>query len=82
MAGDDHLLRVDPEIEKWAHMRENTHKYFGWSRKTVRLTMAWAVAVPVALTYLAYKTDDRWNFTAGQTKAEINKQKPQAEEEA
>ncbi|KAG0178442.1 hypothetical protein DFQ28_004448 [Apophysomyces sp. BC1034] len=64
-------LKIDPSIERWAHVRENTHLYFNWSKKTTRSTLLWFVAVPVGLTYLAFKTDRKWNFTAAQTKEQL-----------
>lgn len=60
MAGDHNLLKVDPAIERWAHLRENTHLYFGWNKRNVRAAALWMVAVPVGLTILAYKTDVSW----------------------
>lgn len=62
MAGDHNLLKVDPAIERWAHLRENTHLYFAWNKRNVRAALLWMVAVPVGLTYLAYKTDVSVDF--------------------
>lgn len=51
-----HDIKIDPAIERWAHLRENTHLYFGWNKRTTTRTLVWMGIVPVALTYLAYKT--------------------------
>ncbi|SAM08175.1 hypothetical protein [Absidia glauca] len=50
-------LRTDPAIERWAHLRENTHLYFKWNQRTTRRTLFWGIAVPVGLTILSYATD-------------------------
>lgn len=50
-------LKVDPAIERWANLRENTHLYFKWNKRNTRRTLFWGVAVPVGLTVLAYATD-------------------------
>lgn len=51
-----HGIKIDPAIERWAHLRENTHLYFAWNKRTTRRSLFWLAAVPVGLTYLAYKT--------------------------
>ncbi|GAB5592157.1 hypothetical protein Unana1_07057 [Umbelopsis nana] len=76
MAGDHNLLKVDPAIERWAHLRENTHLYFAWNKRNTRAAMLWMVAVPVGLTYLAYKTDRKWDFAGAQSKDELLQRQP------
>ncbi|KAI7897752.1 uncharacterized protein BX663DRAFT_444471 [Cokeromyces recurvatus] len=68
-------LKVDPAIERWAHLRENTHLYFGWNKRTTRQTLLWCLAVPVGLTILAYSTDRKWNFAAAQTSEDLTPKK-------
>lgn len=50
-------LKIDPAIERWAHLRENTHLYFKWNKRTTQRTLFWGVVIPVGLTALAYATD-------------------------
>lgn len=50
-------LKVDPAIEKWAHLRENTHLYFSFNKRNTRRSLFWGIAIPVGLTILAYQTD-------------------------
>lgn len=50
-------LKVDPAIERWASLRENTHLYFKWNKRNTRRSLFWGVAIPVGLTVLAYSTD-------------------------
>ncbi|CDH52603.1 hypothetical protein RO3G_05662 [Lichtheimia corymbifera JMRC:FSU:9682] len=69
-----HGIKIDPAIERWAHLRENTHLYFAWNKRTTRRSLFWLAAVPVGLTYLAYKTQGVWDFAASQTKAEMWKE--------
>ncbi|KAI7866536.1 hypothetical protein BDF14DRAFT_1728209 [Spinellus fusiger] len=71
MAGIKH----DPALERWAHLRENTHLYFRWNKSNVKKTLFWGIVVPVGLTILAYKTDRKWDFTSAQTKEDIHIQK-------
>ncbi|ORX94054.1 hypothetical protein K493DRAFT_261802 [Basidiobolus meristosporus CBS 931.73] len=60
MAGhNDHSLIHDPAIDRWATMRETTYQHFRWTRRTVSLSVLYLVAIPVGLTYLAYKTHDK-----------------------
>lgn len=50
-------LKIDPAIERWASLRENTHLYFAWNKRNARRSLFWGVAIPVGLTVLAYATD-------------------------
>ncbi|ORZ03495.1 hypothetical protein BCR43DRAFT_520632 [Syncephalastrum racemosum] len=68
-----HDLKIDPQIERWAHMRENTHLYFNWSKYNTRKTMLWGVFVPVGLTVLAYATTRKWDISGAETKDEMTK---------
>ncbi|KAI8143709.1 hypothetical protein BJV82DRAFT_668156 [Fennellomyces sp. T-0311] len=72
-----HDIKLDPAIERWAHLRENTHLYFGWNKRNTRRSIVWLAVVPIGLTALAYATQNKWNFAASQTKAEMNNEKPQ-----
>ncbi|KAI9489464.1 hypothetical protein BDB00DRAFT_876337 [Zychaea mexicana] len=74
-----HDIKLDPAIERWAHLRENTHLYFGWNKRNTRRSLVWLAIVPVGLTALAYATQGKWNLTASQTKAEMNNQKPESQ---
>ncbi|CAO3645873.1 unnamed protein product [Mucor hiemalis] len=60
-------LKVDPAIERWASLRENTHLYFKWNKRNARRSLFWGIAVPVGLTVLSYGTDRKWNFAAAET---------------
>lgn len=51
-----HDIKLDPAIERWAHLRENTHLYFRWNKTTAGRSFLWLVAVPIGLTYLAAQT--------------------------
>ncbi|KAI9473400.1 MAG: hypothetical protein EXX96DRAFT_487982 [Benjaminiella poitrasii] len=68
-------LKVDPAIERWATLRENTHLYFAWNKRTTRRTLLWGVVVPVGLTILAYSTDRKWSFAAAQTSEDLASKK-------
>jgi hypothetical protein len=50
-------IKLDPAIERWASMRENTHLYFKWNQRTARRSLFWGIVIPVGLTILSYKTD-------------------------
>ena len=39
----------DKAVERWAHMRENTHVTFRWTPRTVGYGLLWAVAVPLVV---------------------------------
>ncbi|CEI91229.1 hypothetical protein G6F70_002447 [Rhizopus microsporus] len=68
-------IKIDPAIERWAHVRENTHLYFKFNQRNTRKSLIWGVAVPIALTILAYKTDRKWDFAAAQTKEDLTPSK-------
>ncbi|EIE80957.1 hypothetical protein G6F57_000361 [Rhizopus arrhizus] len=68
-------LKVDPAIEKWAHLRENTHLYFSFNKRNTRRSLFWGIAIPVGLTILAYQTDRKWNFSGAQTKEDLSPKK-------
>ncbi|KAL1935891.1 hypothetical protein VTP01DRAFT_25 [Rhizomucor pusillus] len=75
-----HDIKLDPAIERWAHLRENTHLYFRWNKTTAGRSFLWLVAVPIGLTYLAAQTQTRWNFAAPQTKQDMYYRKETAKE--
>ncbi|GAA5810333.1 hypothetical protein MFLAVUS_003754 [Mucor flavus] len=64
-------LKIDPAIERWAHLRENTHLYFAWNKRTARRSLFWGIAIPIGLTIMSYSTDRKWNFAAAQTKEDL-----------
>ncbi|KAL9542797.1 hypothetical protein MBANPS3_008434 [Mucor bainieri] len=68
-------LKIDPAIERWAHLRENTHLYFKWNQRNVRRSLFWGVAIPVGLTILSYGTDRKWDFAAAQTAQDLTPEK-------
>ncbi|TPX45544.1 hypothetical protein SeMB42_g03960 [Synchytrium endobioticum] len=37
---------IDPAIEKWYHMKENTHAYWTFNPRTLRYTFWFALVVP------------------------------------
>jgi len=73
MAGDHGVLKVDPAIERWAEMRANQYKHFAWSRRSTRLGLFFGVFVPVGLAWLAFKTNNKWDFAAAQTKEDMKR---------
>ncbi|KAI9361743.1 hypothetical protein BD770DRAFT_360343 [Pilaira anomala] len=68
-------LKIDPAIERWAHLRENTHLYFAWNKRNARRSLFWGIAIPVGLTLISYGTDRKWNFAAAQTKEDLTPKK-------
>ncbi|KAI9205089.1 uncharacterized protein BJ171DRAFT_502976 [Polychytrium aggregatum] len=40
---------IDPAIEKWYHMKESTHAYFKFDRRTIKITLALTVLFPAVL---------------------------------
>ncbi|KAI8381144.1 uncharacterized protein BYT42DRAFT_565433 [Radiomyces spectabilis] len=64
-------LKADPAVERWAHVRENTHLWFTWNKRNTRKTLLWGIIVPAGLAVLAYGTDRKWNLTGAQTMAEV-----------
>ncbi|KAI2470611.1 NADH:ubiquinone oxidoreductase 6.6kD subunit [Annulohypoxylon bovei var. microspora] len=65
MAGAEHYrMALDPAIQKLATMSSNRHKYFRWTPRTARLTVVYAVIVPVILGTIAYNTDGKWDIRA------------------
>jgi len=39
----------DKAIERWAHMRENTHLTFKWNARNIRYGLVWGIAVPLII---------------------------------
>ncbi|KAI0881935.1 NADH:ubiquinone oxidoreductase 6.6kD subunit [Annulohypoxylon maeteangense] len=65
MAGAEHYrLAADPAIQKLGTMTSNRHKYFRWTPRTARLTIAYAVVVPLILGTIAYNTDGKFDIRA------------------
>jgi hypothetical protein len=44
-------ILVDPAIEKWYHMKENTQYYYKLNTRTVRYAAISLIAVPALLFY-------------------------------
>jgi hypothetical protein len=42
------VVRFDPAIEAWAHMRENTENHFKFTSRTLKIGAVLLVAVPYA----------------------------------
>ncbi|KAG0647029.1 hypothetical protein D0Z07_6253 [Hyphodiscus hymeniophilus] len=48
---------MDPALVKYNNMMVNRHKYFRWTGRTARITLAYMVAFPAFMGYLAFTTD-------------------------
>jgi len=46
-------LLIDPAIEKWYFMKENTHAYFKFTPRTIRISVALALVVPGAAYFVS-----------------------------
>jgi hypothetical protein len=44
-------LLIDPAVEKWAHMKENTPYYFQFNKKTTKAVAFYLLIVPGILYY-------------------------------
>ncbi|WQF76219.1 hypothetical protein CDEST_01233 [Colletotrichum destructivum] len=67
MAGHHHSepeLALDPALVKLGHMQSNRHIFFRWTPRTARVTLMYAVVVPVIVGYIGYKTDGLWDLRA------------------
>ncbi|RKO96875.1 hypothetical protein CAUPRSCDRAFT_1704, partial [Caulochytrium protostelioides] len=53
---------IDPAIEKWSHMRDNTEHFFRFTPRTVRYSLLFAVAIPLTIGYIYAKDADRYSF--------------------
>ncbi|ORY84840.1 hypothetical protein BCR37DRAFT_377670 [Protomyces lactucae-debilis] len=62
-------LKKDPAIERWVEMRHDLYRNFRWTSKSTRQVAMWGVAFPVALYYLAYATEGKWQLR-GKTRGE------------
>ncbi|KAH6561241.1 hypothetical protein BASA50_000247 [Batrachochytrium salamandrivorans] len=54
-------LLIDPAIEKWYHMRENTHSHFKFNRRTVFISVMLTLAIPGLLWYAVEKNARIWS---------------------
>ncbi|CAO3672624.1 unnamed protein product [Rhizopus stolonifer] len=68
-------LKVDPAIERWAHLRENTHLFYSFNKRNTRKTLLWGLLVPIGLTFFAYQTNRKWDFAGAQTKEDLSVKK-------
>ncbi|CCJ30788.1 unnamed protein product [Pneumocystis jirovecii] len=62
MAGDKHVLKIDPAIERYAEMRSSQYMYFRWTPKTVTKSIVLGVVVPLFIGYFAFATEGKWDF--------------------
>ncbi|ORX36418.1 hypothetical protein BD324DRAFT_628780 [Kockovaella imperatae] len=66
--GDHNPLRVDPAIERWAHMREHVYENFKFTRRNTRFLTVWGLVIPGLLIWGSLSFYDRYDIrglTAG-----------------
>ncbi|KLO07383.1 hypothetical protein SCHPADRAFT_836826, partial [Schizopora paradoxa] len=68
------LIQLDPAVERWNRMREDTYKNFKWNNRTARAAIIGMAIVPGVVYYIATKTDRRYSW-AGTRKGEHLDQK-------
>ncbi|KAJ3201216.1 hypothetical protein HK099_002331 [Clydaea vesicula] len=56
-------LLIDPAIEKWYHMKENTHAYFKFNRRTITYSVMLTLVVPGLIFLGCYKWHHALDFT-------------------
>ncbi|KAJ1957249.1 hypothetical protein DL89DRAFT_321213 [Linderina pennispora] len=56
--GHETLLK-DPAIEEWVWMRNNTHRYFKFTRRTAPALVTFGLVVPALTFYFASATQDK-----------------------
>lgn len=66
-AGSYHPVKLDPAIERWSHMRENTYQNFQFTSRATTRVMLWALLVPVATGFLFVRYDNKFDW-AGKMK--------------
>ncbi|OQE14738.1 hypothetical protein PENSTE_c033G00857 [Penicillium steckii] len=57
MAGPSKSLVLDPALQKYYELNANRYKYFRWTPRHAWTSIIYAVAIPAALTLVAYKTE-------------------------
>jgi len=62
-------VKVDPAVERWNRMREDTYKNFKWNNRTARAALIGMAVIPGVIYYVATKTDVRYSW-AGIRKGE------------
>ncbi|GMM30719.1 hypothetical protein DAMA08_034640 [Martiniozyma asiatica (nom. inval.)] len=50
-----HLLKTQPEVEKFAQFRENLIKHYKMNARSAGMALLFLGAIPFALTYVGYK---------------------------
>ncbi|KAG9239262.1 hypothetical protein BJ875DRAFT_479589 [Amylocarpus encephaloides] len=55
-------LALDPALIKYNNMHANRHKYFRWTGRTARITLAYMVVFPAFIGVLAYKYEGKWDM--------------------
>ncbi|KAI0317769.1 hypothetical protein OF83DRAFT_1171722 [Amylostereum chailletii] len=58
------VVKHDPAVERWNHMREDAYRHFRFTNKATWLALAGLVIVPSAIYTLASSEDNKWNWTA------------------
>ena len=55
-------LLFDPAIEKWYSIKENTHHYFKFTPRVIRITATLMFGVPFGFYYLFKTTDYQYKM--------------------
>ncbi|KAJ9193854.1 hypothetical protein DTO166G4_115 [Paecilomyces variotii] len=55
-------LVLDPAIQKYYELNQTRFRYFRWTPRTAWLTLVYVGIIPAALTYVAYKTDGKYEL--------------------
>ncbi|CEO59552.1 NADH:ubiquinone oxidoreductase 6.6kD subunit [Penicillium brasilianum] len=62
MAGPSKSLVLDPALQKYYELNANRYKYFRWTPRHAWLSFVYMLAIPGALTWVAYKTEGKYEL--------------------
>ncbi|BGP38931.1 hypothetical protein JCM10450v2_002889 [Rhodotorula kratochvilovae] len=55
-------VKKDPGVEAWNYMRENTWRFFRFTRTTSRQAILWGLLVPIGVFTFAQSQDLKWQI--------------------
>ncbi|KAJ5746865.1 uncharacterized protein N7511_008561 [Penicillium nucicola] len=62
MAGPSKSLVLDPALQKYYELNANRYKYWKWTPRHAWLSFVYMGLIPGVLTYVAYKTEGKYEF--------------------
>jgi len=74
--GHYHPVKIDPAVERWNLMRENTYQTFKFNRKITQNVIMFGLVVPAAIGFVAYRYDNVFDWAGKMKGSNLRREAP------